>query len=102
LRNWNVLSHKSIWYPDESHLTINERRAYVRKKDSESWNELRFWKKKKAHPTGIHVWMMIDCKGVQQVKWTYEQTYINGEYYQENIIKPFILTKTDLKTAAKN
>jgi hypothetical protein len=95
------VSHKSVWYSDESYLTINERRAFVRKKDHESWNNLKFRKKKKAHPTGIYIWMMINCQGVQHVRWTCEQTYLNGEYYRENIIKPYVLSKSELKTTAQ-
>ncbi len=72
LRNWDILSHKSVWYSDESYLTVNERRAFVRKQDLESWNDQIFRKKKKAHPTGIHIWMMINCKRVQHMKWTCE------------------------------
>ncbi len=45
----------------------------------------------KAHPLSINIWMMISYKGVDRIKWTSSGTWINGEYYRENILKKYVL-----------
>jgi hypothetical protein len=41
--------------------------------------------------------MMISYKGVDRIKWTSFATWINGEYYRENIVKKYVCNNGRLK-----
>jgi hypothetical protein len=41
--------------------------------------------------------MMISYKGVDRIKWTSSGTWINGEYYHQNILKKYVLNNWRLK-----
>ena len=51
---------------------------------------------------GITIWMMISCQGVECIKWVRNKTWIDGEYYRENILKEFVVTDERLKKSNKD
>ncbi len=41
--------------------------------------------------------MIISYEGVEPIKWTSLATWINGDYYRENILKKHVLNDQRLK-----
>lgn len=44
--------------------------------------------------------MLISSNGVENVRWTEETKFINGDFYREEILKKYILNKDEFKRKA--
>ncbi len=71
---------------------------YVRKYDDEDWNHKRFRKTTKLHPFAINIWMMISYeREVEKIKWASSKTWINEEYFRNNVFARYVLNDERLK-----
>lgn len=93
MKDWTSAQFDQIWYSDECNFTLTEKRAYVRKKDQESWNDPRFRRRTKVRPKGVHVWMLISKEGVEHLVWTKGKKFIDAQYYCTEILEPYIIKR---------
>jgi hypothetical protein len=98
-RRWSKERLERIFYSDESHICLKQNGIqYVRKYDDEDWNDKQFRKVASVHPLAINIWMLISYeKGVERIKWTSTKTWINGQYYRDNVLARYILDDDRLK-----
>ena len=77
-------------YSDECRVLANHNGVqFVRKYDSEEWNELPdFILEKEKFDVGIMVWVCISYDGVEFVKLCSKT--VDSEYYTDRILTPFL------------
>jgi hypothetical protein len=55
-----------------------------------------------VRPLAINIWMMISYeRGVETIKWTSSKTWINGEYYRNNVLARYVLNEERLKIGSQ-
>jgi hypothetical protein len=91
-RRWSRARMNKIFYSDESNICLQQNGIQmVRKYDSEPWTDERFRYVSKVRPLAINIWMIIAYEGVEYIKWTSDKSWINGQYYRDNILEPHVL-----------
>ena len=99
---WSKAEMDKIFYSDESNICLQQNGIqFVRKYDHEDWSNVRFRKVSKVHPLSINIWMMISYEGTEWIKWTSSKSWINGEYYRDNILAVHVLNDKRLKINSK-
>lgn len=97
-QRWSKPRLQKIFYSDESNICLTQNGIQrVRKYDDEPWSDERFRKVVKGCPLSINIWMLISYQGVERIKWMASKSWINGQYYQENILARYILDDERLK-----
>jgi hypothetical protein len=97
-RTWTTEQWERVDFSDESFITPTKMGLqFFWKKPDEDWSDEKFRKKEKKKPVGIHLWRLITSEGFKKLVWTEGITWMNGEYYREEIIKPYILTNEEYK-----